>query len=125
MSSFTLLLMLSAFLRSSPNYLSAGHSLLAALHYYGHVFDPAQMAVVNDCIVLFRPDATLPGEMAALYVAHPFRPEVNVAYNVTRFEEIRACFRTAYARLIEAFQRSEVQILRKILCDKDANLIQN
>ncbi len=113
MSSFTVGLMLTAFIRSLPGYLSPGHVLISALHYYGHVFEPSQMSIVNCCIALFRLDA---GPVAApLYVAHPFHPEANVAYNVTRFEEIRECFRRSYARLVEAFQTGQSTLLDKVL----------
>jgi hypothetical protein len=55
-------------------------------------------------------------ENASLSVSSPLQPEVNIAYNVTRFEEIRACFLDVYKKIMkEKENNKQEKILDRIL----------
>ena len=114
MSSFTLILMISAFLYRIMPYQRPSHCLLGILQYYGQVFDCSQMAVMNDCIMLIQN----PGENYGLFVSSPLRPDFNVAYNVTRFEEIKECFCETYKGIMKGYSERPEKVLNKILQSK-------
>jgi len=55
-------------------------------------------------------------ENASLSVSSPLQPEINIAYNVTRFEEIRVCFLDVYKKIIQEKENAKQEkILEKIL----------
>ena len=101
-SSFTLTLIVSAFLATSPPFPSVGHCFMNILEYFGKIFAAESMIVTQDCIAVTDfPDFL--GE-ATLFVSDPFRPEINAASNVTRFPEIKKCFSDAYDKLIQKYE---------------------
>ncbi len=118
MSSFTLTLMVSAFLSVSPEFPSAAHCFLAVLQYFGKIFDPLNMAVVQDCIVLAPGCSTCEG---APLVADPFRPELNAARNVVRFGEVAALMREVHDRLMCLYEEwdHEAPILGTIFVENN------
>ncbi len=108
MSSYVHVLMLQAFLNSAPVCPTTGHYFVEILKYYGTIFDPNAMVVsegmIMDMLVPVVDPAGLAESQAMpllllLYVADPFRPEWNAAASVTRFTEIRECFRKTYEKL--------------------------
>ena len=115
MSSFTLFLMASAFLRSSPPFKCISECLLSFLQYYGSVFDYRNTYIMADCIVMLDGQLSTIGNLG-LTVSSPLQPEFNVAYNVTRYEEIKACFWETYEKLMKAKEIGTTSgILGKIL----------
>ncbi len=102
MNSYTLVLMISAFLNSAPTSSpTLAHRFVSALRYFADDFDPRIMSVVQNCIVVAPPLGPVQEYVRnALVVEDPFRPEVNAAANVTRFDEIQDCFRGTYQRLM-------------------------
>jgi len=124
MSSFTLLLMTIAFFRLNPFFQSPSQCLTSFLKYYGEIFDYKRMSIIGEQIVelyenkQFHNNNQYPVglENASLSVSSPLQPEINIAYNVTRFEEIRVCFLDVYKKIIQEKENAKQEkILEKIL----------
>ena len=101
MGSYVLVLILYAFLNTSPVYESSAHSFLEFLKYYGTEFDSNSMLVSEGGIETVRIDGMLLESQVALYVADPFRPELNAAANVLRFREIQSYFKKLFETLMK------------------------
>ena len=82
----------------SPPMPTLGHYFLRVLEYFGKLFDQSRMAVMNNCIVQIEASPDV------LFVADPFRPDVNAAGNVTKFAEIQTCFGGCYDSLVKIYQ---------------------
>jgi len=94
-SSFVVIIMILAFLKLSPVHTSPSKCLMALLCYYGSVFDYKTMIIANEEISFVYGSAN-----DKLTIFHPLQPEINIAYNVTRFEEIRKCFMEGYRKIV-------------------------
>ena len=117
MSSFTLLLMVISFMHVSPIYQSPSQYLINFLKYYGEVFDYKKTSIVGDRIVKLYEEQYLNGlENASLSISSPLQPGINIAYNVTRFEEIKTCFLETYNKIMKLKDSVDHEkILDKIL----------
>eukprot|EP00826_Nyctotherus_ovalis_P057740 TRINITY_DN7902_c0_g1_i6.p6 TRINITY_DN7902_c0_g1~~TRINITY_DN7902_c0_g1_i6.p6 ORF type:complete len:153 (-),score=31.35 TRINITY_DN7902_c0_g1_i6:109-567(-) len=94
MGSFVLTVMAIAFLRLGNAYASPSKCLAAFLSYYASVFNPKTMAIVDGRITY-----TYGNENERLLISNPLQQKINIAYNVTRFEEIRKCFLDVHAKI--------------------------
>lgn len=105
LGSYTLSLMISAFLRMCPPLQTAGETLFEILRYYGYEFCQEKMAIVQGEYVMLMPEQyRIPSNIhnmigKRLIVWDPFQPGMNAAINVTQFAEIQSCFRQAYSTL--------------------------
>lgn len=101
MSSYTLILMVSAFINSCPKLPSLGHYLLAFLQFYGWHFASEHTVIVRGECMLRRE------EKAAdeLTIVDLFNPEVNAAAGVTKFAEVRELFRRTYEGIVQGDMR--------------------
>lgn len=106
MSSFTVFLMASAFIQMNPVFIRPSHCLLHFLDYYGNIFDYTKMAIMGGYIALLQTNNRNLVNVG-IAISSPLQPEVNVAYNVTRYEEIRECFRKAHKKLIDLKSKIE------------------
>ena len=98
--SYGLILMISAYLNMVPYSPSVAHSFLEVLRFYGAEFDNKTMLIVNgDYIVHVDSRQEFLDGNAVVY--DPLRSGVNVAMNVTKFQEIKECFLTAYNKLLQ------------------------
>lgn len=98
MSSFVLLFMISAYFHTWPTIPNEGYALHCLLYFFGNVFNGRETAIVNDT---FKPIPKIYFNGPCLFVSDPFRDSVNVAINVTMFDQIQECFRKTYNKLVE------------------------
>lgn len=101
MNSFTLTLIVSAFLRMQPSFISFAHCFVGLLEFFGKVFDPGKMAIINDCLV------SVEGNQEMIFVSDPFQPEINAARNLIHFDKIKESFKKCYDLLIEKSKNNE------------------
>ena len=116
--SFTLTLMLTAFLNTCPPLPSAGHYFIEVLRYYGHEFKSDQMAIIQGQYILISSEII---NTLGLIVMDPYFPNTNAAANVTQFEQIRELFVNTYEKfnkLADNFdpKAAKYSILDNILC---------
>eukprot|EP00826_Nyctotherus_ovalis_P050005 TRINITY_DN6086_c0_g3_i1.p4 TRINITY_DN6086_c0_g3~~TRINITY_DN6086_c0_g3_i1.p4 ORF type:complete len:125 (-),score=25.06 TRINITY_DN6086_c0_g3_i1:132-506(-) len=124
MSSFTLLLIIIAFMRLNPFFQSPSQCLTSFLKYYGEIFDYKRMAIMGEHIVeLYESNQYPMGlENVPFSVSSPLQPEINIAYNVTRFEEIRGCFLKVYKKIMREKEGvKHEKILEKLLVNEKVN----
>lgn len=124
MSSFTLLLMVTAFLHLNPFFQSPSQCLTSFLKYYGEIFDHKRMTIMGEHIVELYESSQCPAglENVPFSVSSPLQPEINIAYNVTRFEEIKTCFLEVYKKIMKEKEGvKHEKILEKLLVNEKIN----
>ncbi len=99
MSSYVLILMLSAFLSPFSAFPTVGHSFIEALRYYGKGFNTTYLAIADGQRIMYKGGLVPTSELVVLDI---FLPEINAAANVTMFECIRSMFSKAYDSLLVA-----------------------
>ena len=97
MNSYTLTLIVSAFLTTKPEISCPAQCLMETLKFIGTEFDSNNMIIVGDDVVEVK-------DAFNLYVEDPFRPGVNVARNVRRFKEIKEVIGNCYDTLISSYK---------------------
>ena len=95
-SSYVLNLMVSAFLQMCRNSPSPAECFMELLRYYGKEFKNEQMMIVQGDYVMIMPVQVMSGR---LVVTDPFRPGVNTAINVTRFDRVQECMNSMWEKL--------------------------
>lgn len=104
MSSFPLILLISAFLNVRKDCASAAQYLIEFLHYFGEVFDPSSLIVFKNAIVYSPAQQMITSDSltgdSILHISDPFRPELNIAVNITRFKEIQECFKSTHCKFV-------------------------
>ncbi len=98
MSSYVLIMMVSAFWNTCPVLPTAGHYLVETLKYYGKVFNTQYMEVLQEKCISFKADAMFAGN--ELVVHDMFMPGVNAAANITQFDRIREAFARTYSAIM-------------------------
>lgn len=94
MSSYTLILLISAFLNVCPQFQTVGEYFMAFLQYYGWTFEYSRLAIAEGELFIYK-DA----EWDELLVIDLFKPDTNAAGGVTKFEEIRQLMQTTYKEI--------------------------
>ena len=95
MSSYILILLISAFINICPYFPSLGHYFLAFLQYYGHTFQSDHMFIVEGEYIMYQ-EEYLPGSIAVMDL---FNPSQNAAAAVTKLKEIRELFKKIYEEI--------------------------
>ena len=104
MSSYVLIMMLSAFLKSGPCLPTLGHYFLEALRYYGYEFKTDQLMVAQGELIMFKSEIIPSND---LLVLDKFLPDTNAAANITEFERIRQLFCSTHTKLISGITLKE------------------
>lgn len=105
--------MVSAFASRCSQIPSVGHLFLSFLHYYGHVFDCAQMLVVGGEYVVLRSEENV--QDCELVIADLFNPATNAAGSVVKFQAVKALFQKVYNELLQG-------VTKEILTKADSAL---
>jgi len=113
-NSYMLIMLTVAFLRAS-RITAIRKCFINMLEYYGKTFDVRRVAIVGGYLM------PVYNRIGTLFISDPYRPHINIAGTVSKFNEIQACFASYHDYLIKTKQdwyyeyNEDFQILNSII----------
>lgn len=93
-NSYIVTILTAAFLRSFGE-TAIRKSFISMLDYYGNIFDPKHVAIIGGYLV------SVENTQGGLFISDPYRPHINIAQSVTRFNKIQTCFTQCHKYLMQ------------------------
>eukprot|EP00826_Nyctotherus_ovalis_P011465 TRINITY_DN12987_c0_g1_i5.p1 TRINITY_DN12987_c0_g1~~TRINITY_DN12987_c0_g1_i5.p1 ORF type:complete len:264 (+),score=20.89 TRINITY_DN12987_c0_g1_i5:392-1183(+) len=92
-NSYSLTLLVSAFIGMGAEMENVGMRLMEILRYYGTIFNEREAAVMSNCLVAVKNPTN------RLFVSDSFRPGLNLAASANKFNEVKELFKSLYNSL--------------------------